>query len=319
MGDTNIEWTDKTWNPLRGCTPVSEGCRNCYAAGVAARFSGPGQSYEGLAQMTERGPRWTGEIREVTDHLQDPLHWRKPSRVFVNSMSDLFHPAVSDEFIAKVFGVMAAASRHTFQVLTKRPQRMADLLADPAFAQRVGEEFAWGVRAWPLPNVWLGTSVEDQAAAEARIPHLLRTPAAVRFLSCEPLLGPIDLVGCGCEGGDGYTNAHTEPDCWRHGRGPCVDWVIAGGESGHGARPMDLAWARSLRDQCNEAGVAFFFKQTGTLAARTSSKGGSDDDIPPDLRIRQYPATTTSEVARATRQQAPAPAEPEETAGRKVA
>lgn len=284
MGDkTGIAWTDATWNPIRGCTPVSEGCRYCYAASVAARFSGPGMPYEGLAERTPKGPRWTGEVRLIEDHLDDPLHWRKPRRVFVNSMSDLFHPALWLQVIARIFAVMAAAPQHTFQVLTKRPERMAQLLNDSGFLSAV-EEFAV-IRLWPLPNVWLGTSVENQEAAGERIPHLLRTPAAVRFLSCEPLLGPIDLEG----------RLDTDHECPEGGPvcGQCfagapaarIHWVIVGGESGPNHRPFDPAWARSLRDQCREAGVAFFFKQVGGL--RPTSGG----DLLDGERIQEYPVT----------------------------
>jgi protein gp37 len=296
---TGISWTDATWNCVRGCSRVSEGCRHCYAERVAARFSGPGQPYEGLAEVRRTSmhggapplgggivrsePRWTGEVRLVPEHLADPLRWRRPRRVFVNSMSDLFHEKLSNEAIAAVFGVMAAASRHTFQVLTKRAERMRDWFS---WVDRQAAEDCW-TRAelcrvsalnvvepsdgkltdsdynaiknimpvkdgrWPLPNVWLGVSVEHQAAADERIPLLLETPAAVRFLSCEPLLGPIDLRR--------WTLAeHGRRDI---GAAPGLSWVIAGCESGPGARPADVAWFRSLRDQCAAAGVPFFLKQ----------------------------------------------------------
>ncbi|MCA1811426.1 MAG: phage Gp37/Gp68 family protein [Halobacteriales archaeon] len=311
---TSIEWTDATWNPLRGCTAVSEGCRNCYAAGQAARFSGPGLPYEGLAKFTPQGPRWTGEVRLVPEHLEDPLRWRKPRRVFVNSMSDLFHPAVSNEFISCVFAVMAAAPQHTFQVLTKRPERMAAWFEWAAqHPHREGPGIGGPLAAlgeaicnfegnlpapfheetdlsclkvaWPLPNVWLGTSVEDQAAAEARIPHLLASPAVVRFLSCEPMLGPVDLRSATAFGmADPETTWAAAARARRR-----VDWVIVGGESGRGARPMDLAWARSLRDQAQGAGAAFFFKQVGACASEASAKGGALADIPEDLQVRQFP------------------------------
>ena len=276
--NTKIEWADATWNPVRGCEKVSEGCRNCYAARMAARFSGEGQPYEGLAEMTPHGPRWTGDVQLVPEVLDQPLKWRKPRRIFVNSMSDLFHPDVPDEFIAAVFGVMAAAHWHTFQILTKRPERMkkwfewvenkpvgTDGRLFPQFicaykARDVldDEQFDFArFREWPLSNVWLGVSVENQRAADERIPLLLQTPAAVRFLSCEPLLGPVMLTGLGkrCYG----CAAGVPHRC----RNVLVDWVIVGGESGPGARPMHPDWVRSIRDQCKAAEVPFFFKQWG--------------------------------------------------------
>lgn len=269
--DTGIEWTDATWNPIRGCSRVSEGCRHCYAERVAARFSGPGMPYEGLAvrklrvvsddEQTTVG-RWTGTVRMVPEHLADPLRWRRPRRVFVNSMSDLFHESLTNEQIAAVFGVMAAAAQHTFQVLTKRARRMREWFewvrcqrgqtprsvcsqAASPLVKRIWN-FAMGDRSWPLPNVWLGVSVENQAAAAERIPELLRTPAAVRWLSCEPLLGPVDLAASS-------QNARSLVED--------LDWVVAGCESGPGARPCDVAWLRSLRDQCAAGGVAYFLKQ----------------------------------------------------------
>jgi protein gp37 len=223
MDRTKIEWSDATWNPVRGCSRVSEGCRFCYAEAVAARFSGPGMPYEGLARMSSRGPRWTGAVRTVPERLVDPLRWRRPRRVFVNSMSDLFHEALSDAQIDEVFAVMALASSHQFQVLTKRPARMRAYLSALDVAERVARaamlirprrredddrvldeistNVLWGARLgggfeargfhrWPLPQVWVGVSVENQATADERIPLLLETPAAVRFLSVEPLLGP---------------------------------------------------------------------------------------------------------------------------------
>jgi len=248
-----IEWTDATWNPVRGCTRVSEGCTRCYAEAVAARFSGPGLPYEGLARSTPGGPRWTGEVRLIEKHLEDPLRWKEPRRIFVNSMSDLFHEKLTDQTIDRIFAVMARCPQHTFQILTKRPERMRAYLslerqlaiADAWTAQVVGRspgptDLRFTVDKWPLPNVWLGVSVENQAAANERVPLLLETPAAVRFLSCEPLLGPVNL-----------------------GETLSLDWVICGGESGPRARPMHPDWARGLRNQCVDAGVPFFFKQWG--------------------------------------------------------
>jgi len=241
---------------------------------MAARFSGPGQPYEGLAKIGVRTgwhPKWTGDVRLVPEHLADPLRWRRPRKVFVNSMSDLFHEKLTNEEIAAVFGVMAAAPRHTFQILTKRAKRMRDwfrwierdgvsarepLLSCELHAARHGVIFPTGTKpalCWPLPNVWLGVSVEDQRRADERIPLLLETPAAVRFVSAEPLLGPVNL--------ERYLPCL--PPCGPPiDHGPALSWVIVGAESGPGARPMQEDWARSIRDQCAAAGVAFHFKQT---------------------------------------------------------
>ena len=278
---TTIEWTDKTRNPVRGCSVISPGCVNCYAMKQAHRFSGPGQPYEGLTKQTKAGPQWTGIVRPVDDALLEPLSWRKPQRVFVNSMSDLFHDGVPETFIAMVFSVMAS-SHHTFQVLTKRPARMLSLLSRMRWRAAFGfvefggrrsvisrlaffdeHDGTWealdntGRKDYPLtnfiaPNVWLGVSVEDQQRADERIPLLLETPAAVRFISAEPLLGPVDLT---CQ--------------WDHPAMTAIeklDWVIVGGESGPGARPFDLAWARSIVEQCKAAGVPVFVKQLGASA-----------------------------------------------------
>lgn len=268
MGDgTGIEWTDATWNPVRGCSRVSEGCRNCYAERVAARFGGPGLPYEGLAL----NGKWTGNTRLVAEHMDDPLRWRRPRRIFVNSMSDLFHESLTFEQIDEVFSIMLAAPRHTFQVLTKRPARMLAYCHRLArFTQHDPESYrAFDLAraigpdpVWPAPHVWLGVSVENQEAADERIPLLLQTPAAVRFLSCEPLLGPVNLgllgtMPASMTGGD-YVMVHQR-----------LHWVIAGGESGNGARPMEAAWARALRDECAAASVPFFFKQWGEWAGGT--------------------------------------------------
>ncbi|HND52038.1 MAG TPA: phage Gp37/Gp68 family protein [Pirellulaceae bacterium] len=387
---TGISWTDATWNPVRGCSRVSEGCRNCYAERQAARIvrMGASHAYGSLVRITDGGePRWTGEVQIDAKTLALPLRWRHPRRIFVNSMSDLFHESLTNEQIAAVFGVMAAAPQHTFQVLTKRAKRMREWFS---WVDNYGREvmaveaIQWiashdGARrsrrielenqvampaTWPLPNVWLGVSVENQAAADERIPELLATPAAVRFLSCEPLIGPVDLKGWGDHAPSPVTSA---PESWAdfawpgwvpphersliedfwsktNGRSP-KDWlsdhriqhvpatgarvvvdvrdgwgvtnkmatsgvdglylhcwnnigrvitddgrvvptgggsgsgwmnrwltsaggyatklhlVISGCESGPGARPCDVAWLRSLRDQCASAGVPYFLKQ----------------------------------------------------------
>jgi protein gp37 len=236
--NTGIEWTDATWNPVTGCEKVSPGCDNCYAMTFAERWRRvPGHYFEHGFDVQLR-----------PDKLDQPLRWRKPRRIFVNSMSDLFHKDVPDEYIARVFGVMACAPQHTFQLLTKRHSRMRSLLKSEKFlsnryvAPHVADD------TWPLRNVWLGVSVESQQWADIRIPALLDTPAAVRFLSCEPLLGPVML-----------------PLRWlrRAGHDGRIDWIIAGGESGPGARPMNPDWARTLRDQCEVTGTSFLFKQWG--------------------------------------------------------
>ena len=270
MGKTKIEWTatvnpdgtvtqGRTWNPTRGCALVSEGCRHCYAMKFAHRFSGAGRPYEGLTEIGPDGPRWTGKVVTLPDRLDEPRSWRKPSRIFVNSMSDLFHEDVPEEFIGHVFTTMFRCRQHTFQILTKRPAEMLDLIGNA--------ETRWGPFAeghWPLPNVWLGVSVEDQKTADERIPLLLQTPAAVRFVSYEPAIGPVEFdCGPGKAGPHRYFSAEID-----HPEDARIDWVICGGESGPGARPMHPDWARSARDQCVAAGVPFFFKQHGAWLHR---------------------------------------------------
>jgi protein gp37 len=263
---SSIEWTDATWNPVTGCTEVSPGCDHCYAKTFAERWRGtPGHHFENGFDLTLRPER-----------LEQPLRWKKPRRVFVNSMSDLFHEGVPDDFIARVWAVMGTCAAHMFQVLTKRHGRMRALLQSADFRDLVTEHWERTmlqrpsraqhlIGTWPLPNVWLGVSVEDQKWADIRIPVLLDTPTAVRFLSCEPLLGPIDL--------EWVAGANTLSPDWMGSPGagtgtphPLIDWVIVGGESGPGARPMHPAWARQLRDQCAAAGVPFHFKQFGEWA-----------------------------------------------------
>ena len=255
MSDNSaIEWTNATWNPVTGCSKVSEGCRNCYAEALSLRFGRSAKPW--AAQFAAEN------VVLHPERLGHPLRWREPRMIFVNSMSDLFHELVPDEYIDRVFAVMAKASHHTFQVLTKRPERM--------LAWQQGDARA------PLPNVWLGVSVEDQRAADERIPTLLHVDAVVRFLSCEPLLGPVNLTDVSPSPIEHY-------DVLRghfYGAGrlvrppldhPHVDWVIAGGESGPRHRSMSLDWARGLRDQCSAAGIPFFFKQVG---GRTPKAGG---------------------------------------------
>lgn len=273
MGDkTKIEWADATWNPVTGCTKVSPGCDHCYIDRT------PPFRIEGR-RFDQPGTGGTTGVRLHPERLDQPLRWKKPRRVFVNSLSDLFHDDVPDEYIARIFAVMALAPQHRFMVLTKRHGRMRSLLnsahfralaeaAVRGFVATGLPERAWFAE-WPLPNVWLGVTVEDQKRADLRIPALLDTPAAVRFLSCEPLLGPVSLsfvhyFDTGCRGCSGLVSPAHEPTCGTE-PGPHwgIDWVIVGGESGPNARPMHPEWARTLRDQCIEAGVPFFFKQWG--------------------------------------------------------
>src|SRR2546425_117879 len=233
MGDHSpIEWTDATWNPVTGCDRVSDGCTNCYALHLASRLKAMGNP----RYQADGNPKSSGRGFGLTLHedvLSLPLRWGRPRFVFVNSMSDLFHPRVPEGFIARVFDIMAQADQHVFQVLTKRPERMAAIVAR--------------LRPKPLPNVWLGTSIELDRFAR-RADSVRSTPAAVRFLSLEPLLGPLPSLDL-----------------------TAIDWVIVGGESGPGHRTLDLEWVRGLRNCCNQAGVAFFFKQVG---GRTPKAGG---------------------------------------------
>jgi protein gp37 len=264
--NTGIEWTDSTWNPIRGCSRVSEGCRNCYAESVAARFSGPGQAYEGLAEFNVIGEgkpeervesRWTGAVRLIESHLEDPIRWKAPRKIFVNSMSDLFHDAVKDDWLVQIFAVMQACPQHTFQVLTKRPERMRDWIneSNRDLVSLAGEELA-GRRGWchahedsnwPLRNVQLGVSIEDQESANHRLPILAQTSAAVRIVSYEPALGPVKFE---------TALPKQEERC-------SLNWIICGGESGPRARPMDPEWARSARRFCSDYQIPFFFKQWG--------------------------------------------------------
>ena len=330
--ESSIEWTDATWNPSRGCSRVSKGCEHCYAESVARRFSGPGQPYEGLVRLDRDGKaraQWNGVVRMVPEHLADPLRWTRPRRVFVNSMSDIFHEALADEDIDTIFAVMLLAPQHAFQVLTKRPERMREYLSSPSLYERILRA-AEPLRAdrpelmsvaisdqtrLPAPWIWLGVSVEDQATADERIPHLLACPAAVRFVSYEPALGPVDFhrpYRIAMEEAAGYG---LDPTLFRaaSGGGLGVQWIIVGGESGPGARPFDLAWARSAVTQCREAGVACFVKQLGAQPIavpmegpypRTTAggdtwpaqpirlrdrKGGDMREWPEDLWVRDVP------------------------------
>ena len=282
VGDTtHIEWTDATWNPVTGCTRVSPGCVNCYID-WAPPFRVEGRHFTDRDGNRSHAIGATTGVRLHPDRLDWPLRKRswRGKRVFVCSLADLFHDDVPDEYIARVFAVMALTPEVTYQVLTKRPARMRALLSSPDFHWRVWHglltashaamltippyvtaHFHGGARLGerhmtPLPNVWLGVTVEDQERADLRIPILLDTPAAVRWLSCEPLLGPVNL---GRAVGTYYGGDPREDESG-------IDWVVAGGESGPGARPMHPDWARSLRDQCRDAGVPFLFKQWGEWA-----------------------------------------------------
>lgn len=311
MADSKIEWTDTTWNPVVGCARVSAGCEHCYAETMAARHvlmsQAQGRKSPYLPVVDVERRRWNRKAVFLPERLGDPLRWRKPRRVFVNSMSDLFHEDISFEQIAAVFGVMAAAPQHTFQVLTKRPARMLEffrwlgnngraMIAEaahdqvPCFSWEESDDFSG---PWPLPNVHLGVSVEDQRAADERIPVLLECPAALRFLSVEPLLGAVDLWPS-----FSIVDSNGEPSgprCNADGS-PAIGWVIVGGESGPGARPCKGDWIRSIVAQCGEAGVPVFVKQLGARWAQTLSntsnpdrKGGDPDEWPEDLRVRQLP------------------------------
>ncbi len=296
MGDRSaIQWTDATWNPIRGCSRVSEGCRNCYAERQAARQAGQGGAYEGLIRLgTQRASResaqrrpyrratWTGEVRFIPEVLELPFRWKRPRRIFVNSMSDAFHERVEHAWLVAFFGVMMCTRRHTFQVLTKRPERMAEWVSSwgegeaayMALVQQFGNSpIRHQMRqpgnlaacllpdriAWPLPNVWLGVSVEDRKNLD-RLDVLRATPAAVRFVSFEPLLedlGTVNLAG--------------------------IHWVIVGGESGPGHRPMEIAWIESAVEQCRAAGVPIFVKQD------SAPRPGQQGRIPDRLWLKEFP------------------------------
>lgn len=276
--NTSIEWADSTWSPLIGCERVSRGCDNCYAIGQArVRAGNPNPkvsaAFTGLTDRVSGRIDWTGRVNTLPDRLAQPSKWRRPRRVFVNSMSDLFHDRVGVGFIAQVFAVMSLADRHTFQLLTKRPGRMRHLLNNDDFValvdgQRRLIDPGCPELAWPLPNLWLGVSVEDQRWADIRVPVLLVTPAVVRWVSAEPLLGPIDLTG--------HLERFEYKDSERRPRiggvdfyGPRIGWVVTGGESGPGARPAHPDWFRALRDQCRQAGVAYLHKQHGAYGPVT--------------------------------------------------
>lgn len=306
---TTIEWTDEVWNPVVGCSRVSAGCEHCYAERHAHR--GMVEAHRGLTVLGKHGPRWTGEVRCLPERLEQPLRWRNPRRIFVNSMSDLFHESVPYEFIAAVFGVMAVCPQHSFQLLTKRPgvakaffQALARITSN-GFGTPASRALEWcrtkaisrgvppgnlphhsfipGVQ-WPLPSVWLGVSVENRATAEARLTVLREVPNAMPWCSYEPALEAVSF------------ESHLD----------YLRWIVCGGESGPRARPFDIGWARSTIRQCRDAGVPVFIKQLGSnpcvvrdgpfdvqlyplKRALRDHKGGDMSEWPEDLRIRQWP------------------------------
>lgn len=287
--NTTIEWTDRTWNPVRGCSRVSPGCDKCFAMNFAHRFAGLGKPFDGLTTIRRGKVDWVGHARFVPDALSDPMRWREPQKIFVNSMSDLFHHSVTNEEITKVFAAMAACPQHTFQILTKRPRRARDWF-EQVDLFRIGEQMRYldipangrsyprTVDKWPLKSVWLGVSAENQATADERIPILRSIRALVDyramllFASLEPLLEGIDLathLKPTLVTNDGRRLQHPAhsaeiPNCgggtWEWG----LDWVIVGGESGPGARTFDIQWARDMVRQCRDAGVPCFVKQLGS-------------------------------------------------------
>jgi protein gp37 len=307
MGENSaIQWTDNTWPIVQGCDPISQGCVRCYAVPLLWRLahnphpkvSGP---LQGLTEYHVNAAgktvlRFTGKLALREDRLDWPLKWSKPRMIFVPSHGDIFHKDVPDDFLDKIFAVMALCPQHTFQVLTKRSERMREYCA------RTGQRAAkirLAALKWldkrteaelPLPNVWLGVSCEDQANADERIPHLLQTPAAIRFVSAEPLIGPIDFAVIARTQAEGYMRP-------LDGRFNKLDWIIIGGESGRKARAFDLDWGRSILQQCRASGVSAFMKQLGSnpysdgrpMHGNPSGKYGDPAEWPPELRVREFP------------------------------
>lgn len=359
---TKISWSEATWNPVTGCTRVSSGCDRCYAVQQTHRIErmtaslktrdglqwralkevGVGEKYHGLTALNGKGERhFNGVVRCHEDVLEKPLHWRKPRRIFVNSMSDLFHELVPDEFIYEVLAVTFLCQQHTFQILTKRPERMDDVFNEPGISGRISQalcrlrlpphlakfgdpnpsdpapcivtairevQLNLGIdpnalrkpksRKWPPSNIWLGTSCEDQETLERRAVWVMKCPAAVRFLSLEPLLGPINLrcVLTGVEGGIGATK-HFDvlsglevvetPFGRREYKTNKIDWIVVGGESGPGHRPCKIEWIESIVKQCRAAGVACFVKQDS--GPRPGMQGRIPDAI---WNVKEYPCTS---------------------------
>jgi len=307
MGKTSIEWTEHSWPVINGCRRISEGCRNCYAERLTATRLSRTPKYEGLAVFGQNGPRWTGKVRLWEKHLDMPIRLRKPSKIFVCDMGDLFYEEVADEAIAAVFGVMLLAQHHTFQVLTKRPDRMRAFMRTATVDECIGTACRFGVgfppgyskhvskemraqgrdpksdewASWPPRHVWLGVSVENQATADDRISVLLETPAAIRWISAEPLLASVGLFAfLKTPLRDLSLRALRSPDM------PGLDWVVVGGESGPDARPMRAEWVRTIRDQCAAAGVAFFFKQWGEHVEVAGYRAGDDGRVMFDAKRR---------------------------------
>jgi len=295
---TKIQWAEETWNPIRGCTRVSPGCANCYAERHAGRFSGEGLAFHGFAARVGGKSRWTSEVELIEHKLYEPLSWKKPRKVFVNSMSDLFHDKVADldmpaelGILPRIFAVMAACPQHTFQILTKRPEIALEWFrCQPEIsieAEFQFHSFFYSVNprskprdwpGWPLPNVWIGVSVESQRYADERLPILGEIPAALRFASAEPLLEQLSL----------------EPHL-----ATFLDWLIVGGESGPKARTMQLQWAEDLVRQAKQNEKPVFVKQLGSVLAKQMQlkhkKGGDLAEWPKHLQIRQFPAQPRSD------------------------
>lgn len=338
MGSSNIEWTEMTWNPVVGCAMVSPGCTHCYAETMSKRLAAmalkdisegknPGRKEHYLHVMNSRG-KWNGNVATVPEALTDPLKRKAPTTWFVNSMSDLFHADVPFDFIDRIFAVMTLTPRHTYQILTKRPERMAEYLNDfypeggrlesmlgamessgkSPFDNANSDDVRRLAEIDVLPNVWLGTSVEDQQRADDRIPHLLKCPAAVRFLSVEPLLGPVEVSD--------VSRRRDAVAMLGKKSLPGISWVIVGGESGPGARPCAVEWIRDVVRQCAAADVPCFVKQVGAkpyteeqpadwrkrfqqpaatwdngifVPVMKDKKGGDPAEWPADLRVREMP------------------------------
>ncbi|HYP56811.1 MAG TPA: phage Gp37/Gp68 family protein [Beijerinckia sp.] len=279
-----IEYAEATWDPIAGCTRKSAACRHCYAEALTAEASQPGMWGEGFADKGAGGASWTGKVEIQEDRLKLPLEWEKPSRIFVNSISDLFHESLASEVIDRVFAVMALAPQHIFQVLTKRPKVMQAYMADKAARARIEsamEALAGSpvkIAGWPLPNVWLGVTAENQKEADRRIPLLLQTPAALRWAAAEPLLEKVDFkVGTWLKA---------------DGAGPRLDWIVAGGETGAEGQKCHPDWARALRDQCAQGATPFFWTQWGEHIPSSGVAAPSDATAPVTFtRIGSGPAS----------------------------
>lgn len=288
---SKIEWTEATWNPITGCSVVSPGCTNCYAMRLAGQRMRRHPSRKGLTRDTKAGPVWNGKVRFNEQWLDQPLRWERPRMIFVCAHGDLFHEAVPDEWVDRVFAVMALAPEHTFQVLTKRSTRMREYLAEKSRRLRIAEAIGSepvdplsfpppaeraDIECWPLPNVWLGASTEDQERFYERAPDIeaLSRQGWITWLSYEPALGPLDAFDLLAEDG--------MPD--RAAHGPWVDWIVAGGESGPGSRPASPQWFRDLRDQCAAVETPFFFKQWGDWVSVSEVEGDGPQFSFPDGR-----------------------------------